>query len=784
MFKRLRKKTWTYGLAIIGGLILLGAAGMATYMHVALPDVRALNNVQMQIPLRIYTADGQLMAEYGAERRTPISLDKMPNQLIEAVLSTEDEDFYEHHGVDFLAILRAAHILIKTGKKTQGASTITMQVARNFFLNRKKTFSRKLNEILLALKIDAELSKDKILELYLNKIYFGQHAYGVAAAAQVYYGKQLDQLALPEMAMIAGMPRAPSRDNPITNPVAALRRRNHVLLRMYKRKLISDADYQQAINARVTAKYHGPRVGAKAPYVAELIREAMVHRFGSAAYTKGFEVYTTVNSRLQAAANRSLEHGLVQYQQRHGYLGPEAHWEIPADADLSVWTEKLQAMKTLNHLQLAVVVSVAPQAVEALLASGKTITIPWLGLAWARRQNADGSLGPSPTMASDIVSVGDVIRVKQSTENVWQLSQVPSVEGALVALNPNDGAIKALDGGFSFDESHFNRAIGAYRQPGSSFKPFIYSASLSKGFTLASMINDAPVVEADAGGEDQLWRPQNDTLKFYGATSLLTGLTRSRNLVSIRLLAAIGVPYAVTYASHFGFDPKRLPKGLSLVLGTGTVSPVMLARGYSVFANGGHLVKPYIISRIMTRSGKVVYKAAPDRVCSADSETCTHPAVRTITAQNAFLMDHALKEVIQKGTGHAALVLHRNDLAGKTGTSQNQKDAWFAGFNADIVTVIWVGYDEPTTLHEYGAQAALPIWIQFMKQALNKKTPHEMTRPAGIVSVRIDPKTGLLAGVNDPNATFELFRAGHQPKRVSHLKNISNGDGPLIDTIY
>jgi len=626
------------------------------YMEYRLPDVSVLKDVHMQVPLRIYSADGKLMAEYGAKRRAPVTINQVPKQLVEAIIATEDARFYSHPGVDLIGIVRAAIAVISSGHKVQGASTITMQVARNFYLSPKKTYSRKIKEILLAIKIDKELSKQKILELYLNKVYFGNRAYGVSAAAHVYYGKSLDQLTLPEMAMIAGLPQAPSRNNPLNDPANALLRRNHVLKRMLDVGYINKTTYENAIKAPVTTHYHEDRVKLQAPYVAEMVREAVVMMYGARAYDSGLNVYTTISSKLQNDATQALQSGLVAYSVRHG---------MPANA-------------------------------------------------------------------------------------------TPVVQGAMVVLNPENGAILALDGGYDFDLSAFNRVLQAERQPGSSFKPFLYSAALAKGFTLASVINDAPVMIRDSG-ENAWWRPENDDDQFYGPTRLRVALAESRNLVSIRLLADIGIPYTLDYLKRFGLDPNEMPHALSLALGSGVLTPMQLATGYAVFANGGHQVTPFFIEKIVGENNKILYQADPKL------------GAQVITPQNAYLMTQAMRSVIQNGTGEGAKVLDRRDLAGKTGTTNNQIDAWFSGFNSNVLATVWVGFDNSqTSLHEYGAQAALPIWIQFMKAALANQPLATMPQPADIVTARIDPKTGLLASGDDKNAIFEVFEKDDMPKQFAH----------------
>lgn len=760
-----KRTFWTTLLTAILSLFLVLAIAASigyTYVEYHLPNVQVLKDAHMQVPLRIYSSDNQLIAQYGSLRRMPVSLDQIPKPLINAVLATEDARYYEHPGIDIIGIARAAVAVITTGKKVQGASTITMQVARNFFLTRKKTYWRKIREILLALKIDKELSKDKVLELYLNKVYFGKRAYGVAAAARVYYGKPLNQLTLAQMAMIAGLPQAPSRNNPLNNPTQALLRRNHVLERMKTVGFINSAQYEAAIKEPITAKFHGEHVQLYAPYFAEMVRQAMLADFGKAAYDRGYKVYTTLSSTDQTAAKTALQNGLIHYSKRHGFRQPIANWGSPDQANLTQWQQALNKIKNIDGLQPAAVVSVGDNYIHAFDSNGDIVTIPWQGLSWARRKLPHGRVTFWPKHAGDIVSLGDVVWVRQHQSGQWALSQMPLAQGAIISLNPQTGAILALSGGFDFKKSNFNRVTQAKRQPGSGFKPFIYSAALDKGYTLASMINDAPIVIHDSG-ENSLWRPHNDTNEFYGPTRLKVGLAQSRNLVSIRLLRAIGIPYALDYVKHFGFDPNQLPHTLSLALGSGTVTPMQMATGYAVFANGGFRVKPFFIDHIENQSGKTIYQAAP-------------PAPqRVISAQNAYLMNDALQSVIQHGTGRAALKLKRQDLAGKTGTTNKQVDGWFTGFNGQVLTSVWVGNDNLTSIHEYGAQAALPIWIDYMRQALQGQPESTLPQPDGIVTVKIDKSTGLLAPPGDKHAMFEQFR---EIKAPTHYANAPTEDRP------
>lgn len=754
------------------GLTVLLAAGYL-YMAIQLPDVEALKDIRLQVPLRIYTADGELIAEFGEKRRIPVHLNDIPQHLINAILATEDQRFYSHPGIDIPSLGRAAIELLRTGKKTQGGSTITMQVARNFFLSSQKTYLRKFNEILLALKIESELSKDKILELYLNKIYFGNRAYGVATAAYVYYGKPLSELTLAQMAMLAGIPKAPSTHNPIANPEAALKRRNHVLKRMLDEGFITGDEYRQAIRAPVTAKYHQTKTLIHAPYVAEMIRQALYNHFGQDAYTNGYQVYTTIDSRLQNAANKTVRQGLIAYDQRHGYRGPVAKLEPLAQSSLSEWMNTLYATSFIDGFFPAIIMAITDQSAVALLYNGSCIEIPWSGLSWAKPQLANGAFGTRPQQTRDILQSGDVIVAQRKADQSWALSQLPEAEAALVSLDPQDGAIKALVGGFDYNSSKFNRSTQATRQPGSSFKPLIYAAALDKGLTLATLINDAPVVLDDPSLEN-LWRPENDNRLFYGPTRVRIGLTRSRNIVSIRLLETIGIPYAIDFISLFGFAPDDLPHSLSLALGSLSISPLDLTAAFAVFANGGYKVSPYLISKVTDPEDNVLLETKVKIACTDcddDEEQADQYAETIITPQIAYLMTSALQDVIRSGTGRAALALNRQDIAGKTGTTNDQKDAWFTGFNGDLVTTTWVGFDQPRSLYEYSVTTALPMWIDFMRIALAGKPENTLPRPPGLVTVRIDPKTGLLASDNQKDSIFETFRRQYIPDKQAETNN-------------
>ena len=773
LMKKQRSLFWKglWALISIFFLSLICFSCFYIYAESQLPDVESLKNVQLQVPLQIYSQEGRLIQEYGEKKRIPVTYDEIPQALVYALVATEDQRFFEHPGVDIMGLGRAAVRMIQTGTKSQGGSTITMQVARNFFLNRKKTFLRKFNEILLAIKIDRELSKEKILELYLNKIYLGNRAYGVGAAAQVYYGKELKELSLAQLAMIAGLPQAPSSQNPIANPTAAKKRRNHVLERLLEIEYITKDAYQEAIKEPITARYHGVETDAEAPYVAEMIRQSLYDHFGPDAYTRGYKVYTTIHANLQDKANMLVEKHLIDYDRRHGYRGPLAKLTPLTHYSLETLHTTLKHYPVVNTLIPAIILSVAEQEATALIQTGDTITIPWSGLSWARPSlKKHGWVGKSPSRAAQVVSQGDIVYItKNNQQDTWALTQIPQVEAALVALNPSNGAIEALVGGFNFQRSKFNRATQADRQPGSSFKPFIYAAALAKGYTLATLINDAPIAMDDPSQEG-LWRPHNANHTFNGPMRFKAALTGSRNLVSIRILDDIGIDYAIDFASRFGFQKENLPHTLSLVLGTLTTSPLDLASAYAVFANHGYKVEPYLIDKIIDIQGNVLLQATPTQVPTDDDSIISSSnmqAPRVLSEDVAFLMNTALRGVVQHGTARAAQVLNRQDIAGKTGTTNNQVDAWFVGYNPDLVVTTWVGFDNPAPLHEYASGLTLPLWIDFMRTALKDKPEQALKIPENIVSRYIDPKTGLLDTNENPSSIQEYFREDLIPDESS-----------------
>ncbi|HHM05249.1 MAG TPA: penicillin-binding protein 1A [Gammaproteobacteria bacterium] len=771
-------KVFRFAVYMALGLMLLGAvtaAGVYYYLAPQLPDIEQLKDVRFQVPLRVYTREGRLIGEFGEMKRTPITIADVPAGMINAVTAVEDDRFFHHPGVDYQGLMRAAWKLLLTGKKTQGGSTITMQVARNFFLTREKTYLRKLTEILLAFKIERQLSKTEILELYLNKIFYGHRAYGAGAAAQVYYGKPLKELSLAEMAMLAGIPQAPSLYNPVTDPAAALKRRNHVLRRMLEVGHIDQEAYEQARARPIVARLHSLPIEVDAAFVAEQVRADIVARYGeNAAYTAGYRVYTTLDGDRQTAANKALHKALLAYDRRHGYRGPEGHAKLSRESGPEQWDKILASRRVVGGLQPAVVIAVEQKQAVAYLPSGESVIIPWKGLKWARPRIDKKRMGRAPKTAADVLAVGDVIRVEQGKPPM--LAQIPEVEGALVSLRADDGAVLALVGGFDFDRNKFNRATQARRQPGSSFKPFIYSSALEHGMTPATLINDAPVVFNDASLE-QAWRPENYSGRIFGPTRLREALVNSRNLVSIRVLRAVGIDNTLDHVARFGFNKAELPRNLSLALGSGAVAPITLARAYAVFANGGFAVEPYYIQRVEDENGQTLEQAHPATVCKecealhvSDTGRRGLPlAPRVISPQNAYLMTTMMRDVIRRGTGRHARSLGRTDIAGKTGTTNDQRDAWFAGFNPRVVAVAWVGFDDTRPLggRETGGRAALPMWIDYMRVALRNLRQRPLEQPPGLVTVRIDPATGLVTDAADPKAMFETFRAGHVPPRRS-----------------
>jgi penicillin-binding protein 1A len=781
------------------GTFTLGLLGAYQYLEPALPDVTAIKDIRLRVPLRVYTRDGKLIAQFGEERRIPLAFDAIPNQLVNAVLAAEDDNFFQHGGVDYPGLTRAIVRHLVSGEKAEGGSTITMQLARGIFLSPEKSYRRKLLEIFTTLRIEQELTKQEILALYLNKMFLGQRAYGVGAAAEVYFGKTVDQLTLPEVALIAGTFRLPSRDNPVANPELARQRRAYVLRRMREKEFITLDEFEIAANSVVESKLHGPAVEVEAPYVAEMVRVELFNRLGAEAYTAGYEAVTTVDSRLQDAAVRALRAALLEYDQRHGYRGPAGRATLPANPREEQWSKALEEFSPRVGLIPALILSVDEKSAVAFSRAHGRINLGWSAISWARAPLPDGGVGPPLQRASEVLAPNDVVYVAQEVSGDWRMVQVPEVQGAFVAVDPQDGAVSALSGGFDYFASNYNRAVQAKRQPGSAFKPFLYSAALEQGFTPASIINDAPLVIEDPTLEGS-WRPQNVTREFRGPMRLREALVRSRNLVSIRVMNVLGPAYATQYIERFGFPENTLPRNLSLALGTAQVSPLEMASAYAVFANGGFRVEPYYLQSIIGPNGEVAFEAEPRIACAecvqketetAASDIATeggeapirvHSSDETrwggrtylqeqrlapsvISPQNTYLMTDMMSDVIRRGTAVRAKQLKREDLAGKTGTTNDRRDVWFCGFNAGLVATAWMGFDHERSLGpgEEGGRTALPMWVYFMAEALKGVPEQRRPAPPGLVSMRISADTGLAAGPSEPNAIFETFMAGHLP---------------------
>ncbi|MBQ0721561.1 MAG: penicillin-binding protein 1A [Gammaproteobacteria bacterium] len=796
----------TYLLLIpaLGGALVV-TTSLYLYLSPKLPSVETLKTVKLQTPLRVYSQDMKLIGEFGEKRRTPISFDAIPPQFVNAVLSAEDDGFYSHIGVDFKGLARAALELVTTGHIQTGGSTITMQLARNFFLSREQSFIRKFNEILLALRIEDELEKDEILALYANKIYLGNRSYGVEAAAMTYYGKSISELSLAQMAMIAGLPKAPSRFNPIINPERALTRRNWILGRMYKLGHIDRTALETARSHTITAQYHGSLKDYDAPYVAEIARQTAVDLLGAEAYTSGYSVLTTIDSTLQSYADRALVNGLLSYDWRHGYRGPEANFANPEQ-----WPVALQNTLPGQRLEPAIVTHVDASSIALQTRNNASITLSTENALQGLRSYISENKRSAPIKdLGTVFSIGDLIRINKAANGEWQLTQIPDAQAALVSLNPETGAIQAMSGGLNFYQSPFNRVTQAQRQPGSNFKPFIYSAALEKGMTPASIINDAPLTFNDENIETQ-WRPVNSGGKFYGPTRLRQALYLSRNLVSIRVLQSTGITYAINTASKFGFNPKQLPHDLSLALGSHAVTPLAIASGYATFANGGYKIEPYLIERIASSEGENAFQARHPVVCrdncaaKSDIEDSpddpskppplaaaqpAHPsAERILEPRIAYLVDSMLKDVVKRGTATKARAMKRSDIAGKTGTTNGPRDAWFSGYNPDLVTTTWLGFDDNRKLgrREFGGSAALPIWMDYMSKALANRPQRYHPQPAGLVSVRIDPTTGLRISPSEKNGIFELFREENLPAYgdTSNPDQVFESDNSLPEDIF
>ena len=804
-------------------------SGFYLYLRPGLPPVHQLLDIKLQTPLRVYSKDNRLIAEFGEKRRAPITIEQIPTIQLQAFMAAEDSRFYEHFGVDIKGLARAAIELVSTGEIQSGGSTITMQVAKNYFLSRDRTFIRKFNEILLALQIERELDKNRILELYLNKIYLGNRAYGIAAAAQVYYNKPVSELSLAQMAMLAGLPKAPSAFNPLANPDRAMIRRNWILGRMRDLGYITPDAHELAVSAPITASYNSTETEVDADYVAEMARSEMVRRFGEDAYTDGYTVTLTVDGKKQQVATEALRDGLEAYDRRHGFRGPigQIDQEILAESEPS---DLILNYPRVESLLPAIVTEVDDKSGKVAVHARRIgpATMAFETMTWARRYKTENLTGPEPEKPSDVVAPGDVIYVRaqnpesaspepeangnespneqseQLAEASVALAQIPRVEGALISLKAKTGAIEALSGGYSFGQSKYNRAIQARRQPGSTFKPFLYLSALESGMTPATIYNDAPIVFDDSELETA-WRPQNSSGQFYGPTRLREALYRSRNLVSIRLLRDLGIQNTLDYLAQLEIPVENMPDDLSLSLGSGQLTPMELARGMAVIANGGYDVEPYLIETITDFSGETIYQAPKTVLCDKDCDDDTaqepsgeqegspntganvsetsedSPEVRVMPRladeRSVFILHSMMQDVIRRGTGRRALALGRDDIAGKTGTTNEQKDTWFAGFNHEVATTTWVGFDQPAPLgrREFGASTALPIWLDYMEVALEGAPSSFMPRPNGIVNIRINPETGQRARPGE-DGIFEVFREEDAPPPLtSETESDRNG---------
>ncbi|KFN41997.1 hypothetical protein N787_04315 [Arenimonas metalli CF5-1] len=793
-------------LYFFAGLALLGILALGVlYWLIAprLPDVQELRNVQLQVPLSIYTRDGQLIALIGETRRFPVDIEEVPQPVKQAFIAIEDARFYEHPGIDWRGITRAVWLLATTSdQRVPGGSTITQQVARQFFLSAEYSYTRKLTEIFLALKMERELSKDEILELYLNKSFFGNRAYGVAAAADYYYGKTLDELTLAQAATLASIPKFPSSGNPIINPDRALVRRNYVLLRMREEGMITVAQEQAAQAEPMDASPHEPKVEVEAPYVAEMVRAEMEQRYGAEATTSGLSVYTTLDGTHQAAAAQSVQAGLLEYDRRHGYRGPEAQLDLAEGEDAAALRQRLREYPSLGGLRAGIVTGFEGESARLFVAGAEPVLLDAKATRWAGKpprqllKRGDVVRYAALPVATPAKPAADAPADAPPPAPEWVLAQVPLAQAALVSLQPEDGAIRALVGGFSFGLNKFNRATQAQRLPGSSFKPFVYAAAFERGFSPSSIVLDAPVVFRDRAGN--VWRPQNDAGNFAGPMRLREALVQSRNLVSVRLLDAIGVDFASRYITQFGFSQESLPPNLSMSLGTSSLTPLSIARGYAVFSNGGYRIDPWFIDKVLDRNGQVLSQATPARACrgcpgraageardttvvdgfdfgsapapapAPEAPAATEPvaegelvlAPRAIDERTAFLVRSLMKDVVKRGTATAARVLEREDIGGKTGSTNDYRDAWFSGFGGDLVTTVWVGKDDfnPLGRGEYGGRAALPIWIGYMRAALDGVPVQEPEVPPGIVVASVDAGSGRIVPEGTPGSIVDYFK--------------------------
>jgi len=809
------------GVKVVMGVTLITLAAIYAlicayiYLEPSLPSVSAMKNNELQVPLRVYTSGGELIAQIGEQRRNPVNYDQIPLIVRQAFIAAEDDRFFEHHGFDWQGVLRSVFVNL-TSRETQGGSTITMQAARSAFLTQDRDWRRKLQETFVTYRLEREFSKQEILALYLNVIFFGQRAYGVAAAAETFFGKQLDELTLGEAATLARVPQSPSRYNPITNPAGAAERRGYVLRRMRELGYVDAAAAEAASHEVVRAKAHAALADVEAPYVAEMVRLEILRRFGASAQDAGYKVYTTIDGRLQKAANRALRIGLVDYSRRQGWHGARNRAELTGNEDSEALEALLDEYGSVGLLQPALVISVAEKQARVYVKSAGLANIEWAGMSWAKRRTSELALGPDPKSAGEILARGDVVYVVPASkpEGPVELAEVPEAESALVALDPNNGAVLSLVGGFDYFEGQgkYNRVIQARRQPGSGFKPFMYAAAMAGAFTPASMILDAPIIMDDPNLEE-VWRPENSGGGFRGPMRLREALVQSRNLVSIRLLKEIGVGPVIDYVQNFGFRKDQLPNNLTLALGSMAATPMEVATGFTVFANGGFKVEPYYIDRIEGPGGQIVYAAEPRTVCAdcaspvetfseaerkknaevsativpptplAPGARRTQPADRVISPQVSFLMNDIMKDVITRGTGRRALALGRADLRGKTGTTNLAVDTWFNGFNDSLVASVWVGYDDNRPLGdlEEGARTAVPIWVDFMREALRGVPEKPRSIPEGIVEMKINARTGGTRDA-DIDPMFEYFRVDNPPTEEGYVGDPGTGPQDIDST--
>lgn len=743
------------------GLLLAGCLTVASFIiYPQLPDLNILTEYQPKIPLQIFSEDGKLIGEFGEEHRSFIKIQDVPTMMKNAILSAEDERFYQHNGIDYIGIVRALFSNIMLGHTHSGASTITMQVARNFFLSREKTFIRKFHEVLLALKIEKSLSKNQILELYVNQIYLGHRAYGFSIAARTYFGKSLEDLSVAQMAILAGLPKAPSLYNPITSMKRAKQRQRYVLDRMYKLAFIDEITYQTALKEDIKPIRSPENTLLPGQYIAEMVRQIMYDNYGENAYTKGYRVYTTINSKHQKWAFDALRNGLMNLDHHFLYRGPASHIELSAltgsKEDQEAFLDR-QLSQRLDDgdLQPGVALNVQPQYVIVYLQGGRVIKVYGKGLAYVH--SAIGTKAPEKRR----IRSGSVIYLRPNPNGYWEITQAPEIEGAFVSMDPRSGAIKALIGGFNFFQRNFNHVTQAWRQPGSTFKPFIYSAAIEKGMTVSTLVNDAPLSIQGAMSDGSAWKPNNSDRRFGGLMTLQDGLTLSRNLVSVRILMAIGLDYSRQYIQRFGFDLQYHPASLSIALGSGSVTPLQMAEAYAVFANGGYRIKHYFIEHIEDAKGQILLKKTPEGT------------IRTVDARNAYIMTHMLSDVMRRGSAASAMSLGRSDLGGKTGTTNDFKDSWFAGFNPDLVAVAWVGYDQPRSLGRlgFGGIAALPIWIRYMSDALKNQPNRVLPKPLGVVT-----KNGSFyyQEYQQTNPKLRIDNSGVVPKEQFELDNTAD----------